>query len=266
MRSFRSLLCCSLLLCGAASADAQVNILGRVIEDASQLPVAGVNVQLQTDRGRTLERGVTDAMGRFHFVSTTTTPVRIHAARAGYQATTTPVMRLDGFMTFQVEVRMDVDVVPLAPLEVVARYRMSVGPTLAGFEHRRQGGMGIFLTREQIEQRSQGEVTDILATLPGVWLQRSATGNRRIVHMARALQCPAQIFVDGFHVNRSGRQAPGRMGRSTAMTDAFPIDDLVKPGTVHGIEVYQGVSNIPAEFRTADAECGVVAIWTRREG
>lgn len=38
------------------------------------------------------------------------------------------------------------------------------------------------------------------------------------------------------------------------------------PGLVEGIEIYRGLSTVPAQFLNSDAKCGVVAIWTRRGG
>ena len=46
----------------------------------------------------------------------------------------------------------------------------------------------------------------------------------------------------------------------------FRIDEVISPGSVEGIEVYRGLSTVPAEFLNPDAECGVIAIWTRRGG
>jgi hypothetical protein len=68
--------------------------------------------------------------------------------------------------------------------------------------------------------------------------------------------CATQIFVDGFLVNRGG---PGGV-------NDIRLDDVVSPGSVEGIEIYRGLSTVPAEFLNADAACGVIAVWTRRGG
>lgn len=259
MQAFCRLIGAGLLLLCATVADAQVHLFGRVIENTTEQPVIGATVVLQDGRGRRLAQRITDEEGQFSFVVGEKGPVGLQAQRIGYQRTTTPLIHFDSYTSYMVEVRVDVAAVPLAPLEVVARSRAAVSPTLAGFEERRRSGMGWFMTREDIEKRNAGRVSDLVAMAPGVLIQR------RIVVMARASNCPAQIFVDGFHINRSTAPLPGaRRGRST--TELFPIDEVVQPGSVQGIEVYQGLSRLPAEFRTPDAACGVVAIWTRRGG
>jgi hypothetical protein len=247
----------AVLLFGAPAADAQVRLQGRVIEDSSEQPIAGATVVLyQNGNGRRIGRQVTDATGHFGFVISEHGRVQMQVEHIGYRRTTTPALDLGTYTFYRVEVRMDVEAVLLAPLEVMSRSRSDVAPTLAGFEQRRASGLGWFVTRREIEQRNPSRVSDLLATAPGVAIQR------RIVFMARAgSPCPAQIYVDGFHINRSIGQVAGRRMSTTEM---FPIDDLVKPGAVHGVEVYAGISRVPLEFLTPEATCGVVAIWTRR--
>lgn len=247
-----------LFLC-ATAADAQVHLHGRVIEDGSEQPIVNAAVVLQDGYGRRLARQITDETGRFSFAVRGSGPVRLRAERIGYQRTTTPPLHFDGYTMYRVEIRLDVDAVLLAPLEVVTRSRSGVSPTLAGFDLRRRNGLGWYITREEIERRNPNRVTDILATVPGVSL------HRQVVYMSRGRHCPAQIFIDGFRINRSLPPMPVT-GERFSTTEAFPIDDMVRPSSVEGIEVYQGLSRVPAEFLTAEAACGVVAIWTRRGG
>lgn len=65
--------------------------------------------------------------------------------------------------------------------------------------------------------------------------------------------CPVQIFLDGRLITRGAVME-------------VPVDDLVTPEAVEGIEVYRGLSTVPPEFLTPNSRCGVVAIWTRRGG
>lgn len=251
-----------LLLGAAAAAEAQVHLYGRVIEDASEQPIAGADVVLQDARGRVVASRTTDELGQFRFLVEQTGPVRLRVGRVGYRPVTTPELDFGDYTLFSVEVRLAVEAVLLAPLEVVGRSRSSLSPTLAGFERRRQGGTGWYVTRADIERQKPDRVTDLLATAPGVAI------HRRIVFMGRAGGCPAQIYVDGFLLNRptpaGSGMGPGR--RTPSSTEMFPIDDVVKPDVVEGIEVYQGLSRVPPEFLSPEAACGVVAVWTRRGG
>jgi outer membrane receptor for ferrienterochelin and colicin len=146
---------------------------------------------------------------------------------------------------------MDPAAALLAPLEVTARSSLRAR-MLDGFEHRRTATPGVFFTQEDVEKRRPGYVTDLLATVPGVRLLSSGRGSRRTVVMGRAPgnpDCPAQVYVDGLLMNRDRE---------------FAIDDVVSPQAVHGIEVYRGISTVPADFLSPAATCGVVVIWTRR--
>ena len=87
--------------------------------------------------------------------------------------------------------------------------------------------------------------------------------------MARSSQwrdCPVQIYLDGFLMN----QPLARVGASDSLRSsrdasqlAFTIDDVVSPSLVEAIEVYHGLSEVPAEFAGPNAQCGVIAVWSR---
>jgi hypothetical protein len=89
--------------------------------------------------------------------------------------------------------------------------------------------------------------------VPGVYLRSTGSGRRNVVAMGRSAgvnECSgAQIYVDEFLINPGG---------------AFAIDEVLLPPDVEGIEVYRGLSTVPAEFLSPLASCGVIVIWTRR--
>ena len=85
------------------------------------------------------------------------------------------------------------------------------------------------------------------------------SGSVRIGRSA-GYNCTTQIFVDGFLVNR--RTGYGQGYRP----EDIRIDDVVTPASIEGIEIFRGLSTVPAEFLSPDADCGVIAIWTRRGG
>jgi hypothetical protein len=259
MKSIRRFVAILAYLGSASMLDAQVQLAGRVIEDPSGAPVAGATVEVHDLQGRRLGRLITDSDGEFLLDLRDARPVRMRAHRIGYQRVTTPSVDPSGYSQIRVEIRLATEAILLAPLEIVSRARPAVAPTLAGFERRREGGFGWYITRQEIEQRRPNRVSDLLATAPGLSIQR------RIVYSARGRGCPAQIYVDGIHINRSLGPLPTRRGQAST-TEMFPIDDLVTPTSVEGIEVYQGMGRMPVEFHSPDASCGVVAIWTRRGG
>lgn len=251
------------LLVGAGEAEARqlppVQIQGKVIDDATDEPLEGVTITVLDSYGQRLARRVTDEFGAFSLEVRHRAGVRIRAARLGYREALTPWLDFDGRHFFSIEIRLDTDVILLAPLEVVASARAQRSPVLEGFDDRLRSGVGSYFTRDDIERIQPGRVSDLLGRLPGVRLEGAGRGNRRIVTMARAGvgpgggACPAQIFVDGMLVTRGPAQN-------------VSVDDLVVPSVVEGIEVYHGLSTVPAEFLNPESRCGVVAIWTRRGG
>lgn len=257
-RLFASLLLALILATPAAGQT--VRIVGRVIDDVTGRGLGSSLVGLQDERGRVLSRVETDASGAFGFeIDTDVRAVQLNVQRLSYENNLTPVLHFDGRRFFQVEVRLDPDAMLLAPLEVVAWSRVDRSPLLDGFRHRLETGQGIYITRADVEQKRPMYVTDLLRDVSGLTVQGSGSGLRPVVTVARneAKGCSAQIFVDGFLINR-------RVGGGQPFD--LRIDDAVSPMSVEGIEIYRGLSTVPAEFLNPDAGCGVIAIWTKRGG
>lgn len=245
------------LLAVASPAVAQVRIVGRVIENETGEPIKGVDITVRGPHGGYMGHRITDERGMFEYFAKRGRGIRFAAERMGYKRNTTPILFFDHHDFFRVELRLARNAVLLAPLEVIARSGRRESAMLTEFRYRLAHGQGHYFTRKDIEKRNPNRVTDMLAELPGVRLQSSGRGLRRVVHMARtdATHCPTQIWVDGFLINPQGVMPPG--------VDDYAIDDVVQPQDVEGIEVYSGLSTVPPEFLNRWAQCGVVAIWTR---
>jgi hypothetical protein len=253
------LLSAALLLAVAATpcaALAQVRLAGTVVEENSGLAIPDARVEILDLERRVRKVVYTDETGRFSTEVRELPGYRVRALRVGFQPNNTPILWTDGHSVIQIELRLDRNNVLLAPMEVVARSRRMPSPVFESFRARQASGLGFYITRADIERRHPGSVSDLLAGIPGVRLESSSVnGMRRAVYMSRALSgprdCPAQIFIDGFHWNRGSGYG-------------LVIDDAVSPEAIEGIEVYRGLSSVPAEFLTPDSHCGVIAIWTKR--
>lgn len=244
------------------AAEGQTKIVGRVIDDLTDRPLGGAEVMLRTVDGRLLRRMETDLAGTFEFDVDRVSAIRLEVRRLSYLPNTTPTLHFDGRKFFQVEVRLDPDAILLAPLEVIAWSAVDPSPLLEGFRERMKGGLGIYITRDVIEARRPALIADLLRDVPGVTVTGGGVGGRPKVQVGRSLTqgCETQIWVDGFLMNRRTRAQSG-FGAAD-----YRIDDAVSPLSVEGIEIYRGLSSVPAEFLNQDAECGVIAIWTRRGG
>jgi hypothetical protein len=115
-------------------------------------------------------------------------------------------------------------------------------PRFAEFEKRRQNGLGLYITREEIRAKGYMNMGDALRSVSGVRVNCGAVDCS--IRMARSTAgCGPTYYVDG------------RLARSFAQST--PIND------VQGIEVYRGAAEMPGEFAGAGAMCGVIVIWTR---
>lgn len=252
-----ALMCFAATLAAAGPVSAQVILEGRVLGDSSGLPLANARVVLLNRHYRFVASTITDQAGGFRFERKGYGVYRVEASAIGYKQAVSPPM----WMTLEsdstvVEMRLAVNVVLLAPLEVVAVTPIRTSPVLEAMEHRRVHGLAVHISREEIAERQPVNVSDILLEVPGVYAERQGAGaSGRQLYMARALPgpgggaCPVQVFVDGLRASR----------------DVYAtVDELVQPHDVEAIEVFRGLSAVPAEFLTPEARCGVIAIWTRR--
>ena len=115
-------------------------------------------------------------------------------------------------------------------------------PRFADFERRRQNGMGIYITRDEIQARGYMRMGDALRSVSGVRVNCGDVDC--IIHMTRSTAgCFPTYYVDG------------RVARTFAAST--PMND------VQGIEVYRGAAEMPGEFTGDGAMCGVIVIWTR---
>jgi len=191
-------------------------------------------------------RATSDDSGSFRLRGIDAGRIHVIARRLGYEPETLLVVVSPGvdatadFVLRAVPVQLaaqDVDADPL---------RGKMGP----FNKRKARGVGAFVTREEIERRQASSISELLRYVPGVGVTQRMAGEPQPVRMIRSASssmqstCVVQIYVDG-HPYPNG-----------------DVDDF-QPMSIEGIEVYRSASEIPADFRTQDATCGVIALWTR---
>lgn len=244
-----------LAMAGEAAAQRQdATLAGRVLDDGTGAGIAGARVELLADGERVLHATVAGDSGDFTLSIRRRGRYRLRASRLGFVPVVTPPLRIALADSLGVEVRLSTERVLLAPLQVVARpsrrhrshgldnYRTRLGSHVGGR----------FITREDVARRNTSRLTDLLAT-QGLVVAGSG------LYFPRN-RCSPLVYMDGMLMTRP---APVRRGRIIGQA-AYEAVNMVSPGDVEGIEIYQGRSSIPAEFGGPGAECGVIAIWTRR--
>jgi hypothetical protein len=232
------------------TAAAQV-VTGRVLEAGSSRPLHEVAVTLTSQEGRVLARAATDTSGGFWLRAPRFGEFRLNAELIGMTAVTThPIDVSDG--ATHVLLRMAVAAVPLEPLTVEARGGDADLGMLRGYYERMfwygRSGTGRFITRDAIDARDPGNISDMLREFPRLSVSHARGTGAFITVRGAGGQCHPALFVDGLRVNRRDR--------------AY-IDEMVRPGEVEGVEVYVGLAQLPGIYHD-ESGCGVLLVWTRR--
>jgi hypothetical protein len=237
-----------LFLAGPAVTNAQA-IVGRVLEDDKRAAIAGAEIALLQADGSARTQTVTDSAGRFHLAVAGDREYRLRVRHVAYTTIDSNPIKVASGETVRVEIRLAQARIPLEPLIVTVR---STDPRTAEFHERRlTAPSGRFLTRSEIERRSAARTTDLLRTMPGVTVVAvQSPGRTRVRHLIRMRgagnRCDPAIYIDGLLI----RQSP-----------ETPIDDLLSPSALDGVEVYSSTSNAPARY-AIQGSCGVVLFWT----
>jgi hypothetical protein len=216
-----------------------VQVQGRVVEAESGNPIVDATLRIA---GTPLTR-TSDADGRFTIEGLPAGAYALHAEHLAYQAVTDS-LNVDLGTNVTLQVRMAASAIPLEPLIVDVRSLML---ERRGFYVRMDRGLGTFITRDRIDRMIPLQPTDVLRGVAGIQLQRRR-GGFGYQPVGRG-GCGFRYFVDG------ARVGPG-----------FEIDD-VPVEWIEALEIYGGVSTVPAEFSSLMHEqrgnCGLIVIWTK---
>ncbi len=218
---------------GGAGPDSST-ILGQVVARDSHQPIGRAQVTV-SDAKLTQ---TTDSSGRFTFTGLAPGAHTLEIRAVGYASATWPVsLASRQVLTYEFELTLLAFQLPEVVIKEKGLRRF------AGFERRRQTGIGYFLTREQIERRDPATLVDVLVMVRGV--QQVCLSNDCIAKMVRSPPgCYPQYFVDG-------RESTSYFARNTP------------PHDIEGVEIYRGSSETPGEFLGGNSGCGVIAIWTK---
>lgn len=223
---------------GATAGRATVRLAGEVRTGREGRPLADAVVTVGGQSARTDARGI----WRLSAAPAGTRTVEVRAV--GYFPVRQLVQVAEGapeVRTTLVTFRSVLDTV-----KVLANYnRFS---QLAEFRERARGGMGRFLTAEQVAQRVPLVTSDLFTAFPGVYLERDSVGMPVLTMKGVfADRCTPAVYLNGFHLG------------ATSLTD---IDMLVKPELLLGVEVY-AAGLVPPQFEPGMSGCGSLVFWTR---
>lgn len=213
-------------------------IIGKVLDQQSQLPLNGATVSLLGTRLQT----ATDSAGRFTHAGLAGGTYLLEVRAIGYGVTSWLLRLRDGeVVDYIFEVApLGVDIDPI----VIEGRQSFAGRRLREFEERRRGGRGVFITEDQIQTRNAATMADLLRGVPGVRLNcRSGNCTAQMTRGARGV-CAADWVIDG-------------MPATMSATPALPTVGII------AVEIYRSPGEVPSEFLKSDSQCGVIAIWTK---
>lgn len=237
----------SVFLCTAPLA-AQASLMGIVRDDSTARPLEGVEVVING----TPHRALTNADGRYQLGGLPAGLYQVIFRAVGHVPVRMDVLLTDGESTRANAMLVRSDVV-LETIIVAGEPMREVGLAERGFDERRRMGLGRFIGPAELRESEHLRVVDILrrhgvTVMPvpkrGKVVYLAYHPTRR--NAAGQLNCPMVTYLDGVLVE---------------------IEDLqtdVHISSLAGIEVYRGGAQLPVQFSGAQAQCGVVVLWTRR--
>lgn len=183
--------------------------------------------------------GITDANGFLTLRNLPTGPRTIEIRYLGHE-TTRQLLRFEIGRTTRMEFALPLD--PIELTGVTADVRTDILVT-RGFYDRQQGGLGTYLTREDILRTRPRFLSDLLRRVSGIQVGSSLIRPNASIRTG-GRSCPIQFFVDG------------------ALASDFNIDE-VGADDVEGLEIYRGAATVPPMYNKGTSACGVILIWTR---
>jgi len=259
-----SLLVAAIVTATPLLAQATGNLTGRVVDDRTDQPIAGVEVTI-AERSRAT---VTDSLGRFILRGVTAGRHLVQLRKLGWQPLSASIRVVDGEGPEET-LRLVAGPTTLARIETFAT---PLDRRLAAFEaHRQEKNGGTFLTADAMEKEAGRPLPDILQSVRGVNIVRGPSGaawfaTRRGYDSIRLLPdvtpgdrlkgasaglCYAAVVVNSVFVYRG---ADGE--------ELFDLNSL-QPSRILGIEVYRGGATMPLEYNTTRSTCGLLVIYTK---
>jgi hypothetical protein len=268
-RGFMRLLFQSIVFCAVLrGSGASQGVRGSVRDAGSKQPIPAALIAVLGADGRALAATTSGSDGTFVVAWRTKEAVRLRVERLGYVTVTSKPFLLETADTVQSTIQLGVDAIPVDPV-IVQRAEIvhDVSGDMAAVQRRMKLGIGRFIQRQAIEDSRASKVSELLELLPGVKLIKdpispnivNAYSSLNVMHpsdLSRSRRnqrpsdsgsCPMLLFLDGkpFKLNSLGV-------------------NIVHAQDIAVIEVYRGLSEVPAELSTDLARCGVIAIWLKK--
>ncbi len=265
MRKIWSCAAIVVLALSPAEAIAQSRIHGTVLDSAQGTLLALVEVHVEGLNIVTLS----NAAGQYVL----SIPVGAHTLRfrkAGYHPVARP-LRVVGPDPLQFDVTMQRLAQQLDSVNVVARARPRMWPP--GFDERKKEGFGSFITDSMLRKLEHTTLSSAIESRDGRVRIRSELGRKmaaarrggratlgRGLSGGRELVCYMAIWMDGTLIWQPDEGSGGPLRPDTR--NKPPDLDTWSVTGMEAIEIYT-VAQVPSQYRSIGAGCGVILLWTR---
>ncbi|HSQ32352.1 MAG TPA: TonB-dependent receptor [Gemmatimonadaceae bacterium] len=255
----------------APRAGAQAIVRGVLYDDSTGAALRGTVMLVDPATDAPVVYSPTDSLGTFE-LKARDGAYRIAAIREGYtRILSAPVNLRNGErMTIRVPIAISGD--PRHQIGVVEHVRPAdaapgTGSRTAldrvGYGGRKLSGLGLHYDHRDFDKTTSATLGEFLQAVPGLFVgdpastrsmrmtRSTTTGVAQTVRGPSLATCHVGWFVDGYRVDLPGRADP--------LTDGLGLTDL---RAVEAVEVFRGVSEMPAQFAAPDLNCGAIAVWT----
>jgi Carboxypeptidase regulatory-like domain/TonB-dependent Receptor Plug Domain len=259
------LVACALAASLRAQGTSGAELSGFVLADSTDTPLANAEVAIPELQLATR----TNATGEFRIRGISAGQHKVMVRLLGYAPIEATFAFRDGD-----RLERDFVLVPkpveLSPVKVAEKEKPVRGK-MSAFEERRAGGLGSFITRDELEKQDSRRMSEILGRMPGLGLRRGLSSvawvtGRRGSSAARTgdafnrrqgakPDCYSDVYIDGSMV----------YGAGMAGEPLFDINSL-SPSSIEAVEFYSGPAQVPAQYNKTGSVCGVLLIWTRVGG
>lgn len=254
-----------------AAAQRTQRIISGTVVDAQDNPVALVALAV---RGNGKATATTNDSGRFIIIVPHRDRVVFDARRVGFMPSQI-ALAAGGDTT--ISILLLPSTANLPKVEVKDNAPKPAG--LAGFERRmldrkRGSGAGWFITAKDIEATNPLRSTQVVEAVPSINVRRES-GDKFAIYGRTGIgqDCPATVYLDGVIIGGITDLALARDKRGRAIVvkaaEGAPIDMLVEPSQIAGVEVYQRGIFAPNSLQPNDPNamrCAIVAFWTKHGG
>ena len=252
-----------------AQAPSQVRLVGR-IHDETRRAVPGVEVIVEPHGVRTRS----DSTGLFT-IDVSPADSTLVFRRIGYRPLVVTLRPLPPARdTVPVELVTSAVELPEVVVSGAATKPLRYAGTnkYDGVFLRRKIGLGTLIDRDAVDRHFGEHTYELLQAVPGVHVYQSDPARIRFAR-CNAVEGAVQVFIDGVRQIPTVTPGPPPTGQSSGIAPTSgeakpqgeePVVEMlsrVNPSDVEMIEVFQGPSEIPAEFHYNG--CAVVAIWTK---